>query len=317
MTQVKAQIGQSIFEGRFTVLYTELAESAMLLLARRSNLIVVMSIAACHDTASAINTGHAANLFDPESGHLAALPRRSRVALVLRGQAFRAGRTYGKPCVESHIPDQLRMTESVMDMIVLPLERASHTVDLYLVESSGCSGLLGHIGELLGEQRVRLNESIESKNQADGMHRTLEAFNSQAGRPDLYRVIIVTRFDVMFKSSIYKWPTVDFDAFNFFSRCESAFRRHCGGGLTPCSKPENCVHDVMHIMPGGYFTKFRELVGRGGCFNERASKRHMSGHGCYNQTVKAFGVEHVGFVTDWVPRLFVREANAILRMFGS
>jgi hypothetical protein len=287
----------------------------MLLLARRSSLIVVMSIAACPDTASAIKTRHAADLLDPESGNLAALPPRSRVALVFRGQAFRAGRTYGRPCVDSHVPDQLRMTESVMDKIVLPLERASHTVDLYLVETSGCSSLLGHIDELLGEQRVRLKESFESRNQADGMHRALEAFNSQAGRPDLYRVIIVTRFDVMFKAPIYEWPTVDFDAFNFFSRCESRFRRHCGGGVTPCSRPENCVHDVMHIMPGGYFPAFRTLVGSGDCFNERVGKRHMSGHGCYNQTVEAFGVEHVGFVTDWVPRFRVRDTNEILRMF--
>lgn len=287
----------------------------MFLPAGRGGLIVVMSLAACPYTASAIKTGHAADLLDPGSGHLAVLPRHSRIALVFRGQAFRAGGTHRPSCKEDRVPDQLRMTESVIDKIVLPLERASHTVDLYLVETSGCSSLLGRISELLGERRVRSMKSLQGQNQADGMHRALEEFSSHAQKADLYRVIIVTRFDILFKSFIYEWPTVNFDAFNFFSRCESRYRRNCGKGITPCSWPQNCVHDVMHIMPGAYFPQFHELVGQGECFNERFGKRHMSGHGCYNQTVEAFGVENVGFVTDWVPHNRVRETNDILMIF--
>jgi len=266
-------------------------------------MFIIVHFVACIHTASTIKAGQVSIGLNPEVGALAALPDHSHIAILFRGQAFRKGGRRGRGCSEDHVADQLRITQSTVDKIVLPLERASHIVDVYLAESSGCP-LLGRIGDVFGKSRVRMQRSFTYKNQGLSMRRALKEFSSRVPDPAVYRVIMVTRFDIFFKSFIYEWPTVKFNAFNFFSHCEDS-PVSCGGKIS-CIHPEFCVHDIIHVMPGTYFPEFSDMVGSDVCFTHGSS---WGGHGCYNQTVRAFGVGNVGFVTDWMPKRQVRENN--------
>jgi len=282
--------------------------------ARTCCVFVVAQFVSSLHTASTFKIGYATDALGPGGGSLAALPDRSIIAILLRGRAFRkGGRGHRKACFEDKIPDQLRITQSMMDKVVLPLERASHTVHIYLFESSGCH-LLGHVADLLekGKHRVQQTSSFVGKNQGTSMSATLQQFSSHVD-PATYMAIIATRFDIAFKAYIYEWPTVNFGALNFFSRCQKAGSAvNFGTGMhdiiwcPTCVKPEFCVNDIMHVIPGTYFETFRDVVGHGMCFTKGG---YWTGHYCYNQTVRKFGVENVGFVTDWVPENSVRESN--------
>jgi hypothetical protein len=274
--------------------------------AKTSSFLVALSLLACPRSALAIKSGRSTDVPDPpQGGSFAALPPRSRVAVLFRGQAFRHGGTGGPgACYESRIAEQLGMTQSVLDKIVWPLERASHTVDIYLVESSNCT-LLERIAGLLGRTRVYYQESFPGATQRDGILRALEGFRSHAPvAPESYRVVMMIRFDIVFKSYIYQWPTVNFDAFNFFSKCEP--RAHVDHKYP-------CVSDIMYVMPGGYVPAFHGMVGRRGgeCFRKHGD----TGHRCWKQAVAEFGRENVSFVTDWQPEGYVRQPSPELEMF--
>ena len=272
---------------------------ALVLNAKTSSGLVALSLVTCLNTACAIKKWHATQIDDPKADSFAALPHGSHIAILFRGQAFRQGGSHAAACQESRVSDQLGMTQSVLDKIVLPLEQASHTVDIYLVESSNCT-LLERIAGLLGGTRVRFQESFKGTKQKDGVLKALQDFRSNTlHKPELYRVIIMMRFDLTFKSHIYEWPTVDFDAFNFFSRCEK--------GLS-----FRCVSDVMYVLPGEYFAAFQSMIGRGDCWS---GSRPASGHHCFEQAVAAFGFKHVRYVTDWRPNKIMREPSPELEIF--
>jgi len=284
----------------------------MFLVAKAGSFLVVMGFVAGPRIASSIHVRNATGLLDPghDAGSLVALQPQSRIAILLRGAAFRPGGGRGGvsgagSCNESHISDQLQVTQSLMDMVVLPLERASHTVDMYLVESTNCSSLLGLIAGVLGEARVRFQGSFRSSSQRDGVRGALESFyrhtpQSYAAEPGQYDVVIVSRFDLVFKTYINEWPNVNFRAFNFFSRCALGGWKH-----------RHCVNDILWVMPGTYVPKFKSLIGHDGCYRRDSD----AGHWCYNKVAKSFGVENVGFITDWTPVWRVREPNRWADLF--
>jgi len=232
------------------------------------------------------------------------LPRGSRIAIVLRGQTFRDGGRWGESCSTNTeaVEKQLLATKSVLDKVALAFDMASHTVDIYLFESSNCS-MFEDIVDLVGP-RLRFRQSFRGKSQSESMNRTVNEFKLHD--PAKYRVIIMLRLDVIVKSYVYQWPNVDYDKFNFYSHCPLK---------TDSQNPFKCVNDVMHVMPGKYFAAWQRMVGRGRCFNGKPGPNGRDcGHLCYGQAVKAFGQDNVGFVTDWAPESGIRETSPDLEI---
>jgi len=263
----------------------------MLLFAKISNVFVAMFFAACPHTAFTIQSVNATTMLYPKPGSFAALPNGSKIAILLRGQAFRSGgpvrtsRSDHTACAESHMSDQLRITQSALDNIVLPLELHSHTVDVYLVESGNCP-LLHHVAGLFGA-RVRVKDTFKGKRQVNGVLKALELFRGRA-EPESYKVVFMLRFDLLFKTSIYNWPDVNIDAFNFFSRCEASPQ------TTFIEQNfKYCVNDILYVMPGGYVPAFNKMINNDCWFGH--------GHFCYKHVVELFGEEHVGFITTEIP----------------
>lgn len=172
-------------------------------------------------TASTVKARQVATALNLGLGPLAALPDRSLLAFLFRGQVFRKGGRRGRGYSKDHVADQLRITQSVVDNIILPRERASHIVDAYLAEGSGFH-LLGRIGGSIGKRCVRMQRSFTYTNQGLSMRGALKEFGSRVPDPAVYRAVIVTRFDITLKSFIYELPTVKSDAFNFISHCEDS-----------------------------------------------------------------------------------------------
>eukprot|EP00747_Dinoflagellata_sp_TGD_P185537 gnl/TRDRNA2_/TRDRNA2_42111_c0_seq1.p1 gnl/TRDRNA2_/TRDRNA2_42111_c0~~gnl/TRDRNA2_/TRDRNA2_42111_c0_seq1.p1 ORF type:complete len:333 (+),score=12.84 gnl/TRDRNA2_/TRDRNA2_42111_c0_seq1:74-1072(+) len=237
-------------------------------------------------------------------------PHSSRIAIVLRGQAFRSGRRESPGCIDTpdSIARQHNQTQSLLDNIILPLERSKNDVDLYIAESSQCP-LTSKIVALL-EGRVKRHTTTHSDNQAHGMRLALDFFKLQ--RKDVkYDLIMVTRLDIQWKEPIDKWPSANFGTFNLFSHCPSgiiAKMVHCGG--QSCTDPHRCVNDILHIMPAKHFDAFDAIVGTPSCFNPK-HYLNTSGHFCYNSFAAAFGEQNISYVTPWIPVNSVREDSSI------
>jgi len=283
----------------------------MRLATQKRSVFVATIFAACFDTGVAIKRS-GSDMLDPGahrgSKSFASLPHGSRIAILFRGQVFRGSGMWGGACNTSTeaVEKQLFMTKSALDKIVLPLEKASHTVDIYLFDSSNCSmlerivGLLGTKGD---RPRVLFQQSFRGNSQSDSMNRTVKEFTLHD--PEKYRVILMLRFDVTYKSYIYEWPTVNYGKFNFYSHCE-----------LHSEDPRVCVNDIVQVMPGKYFVPWQRIVGKDNCFNGHPGPYGRDcGHFCYNQLVVAVGQENIGFVTGWMPEQKVREASPDLELF--
>jgi len=249
-----------------------------------------------------------------------ALPQGSRIALLFRGQVFRdraaQGNRPGCSTVDKAEKAQYLMTKSALNKIVVPFEMASHTVDIYLFDSSNCSSKLGIIADHFGREgegpgvgpfwgnrsRVVFQQSFLGSSQSESMARTLHEFRKHG--PEKYRAIFLLRHDLIYKTVVYDWPTVNYDKFNFYSHCEKS---HPG---YDSEDPRQCVVDIIGVMPGKYFAPWQRIVGTGDCFNGKPGKFGRDcGHFCYNQTAEAIGEENIGFVTDWIPEYYIREVT--------
>ena len=246
------------------------------------------------------------------------LPKHGRVAIILRGQAFREPHRGTEGCDRRFRERQRQATLSLKEKIISPLENCSkgycNTVETFLIEGSNCS-LVNELGTNLKRTPV-VKKTFRSRGQGDGMQRALDEFRLHVKDPKSYRLVIITRPDIIWKMSIEDWPTVDFGGFNFFSPCEKN-----------TEVPPRCVNDILHIMPGEYFDAFDDIVGPGiasalpgnasignasiasapECFN----RKRASGHGCYTAVAQKFGIRNVHFVTDYIHGS-TRESNRII-----
>lgn len=254
------------------------------------------------------------------------VPQRQAVALVLRGGAFRPkSNGYGAPsCKDETKPRQLDSVASLMEFIIKPLERHGNEVDIFVGDSDpDCPLMLDLVDALKGNlthghERAVSREGANSISpsranpQALNVRHSLEFFKKQVGgnvgAQDKYQLIILTRLDLTWKSSILDWPTVDFQGLNFFSRCD----------VNDISDNMPCVNDIVQVIPGSMFAAFDAEVSTKHCFAFGCNPEDpmscnpvcMAGHCCYRQMAERFGKEQVHFITDWRPNNSLRRDDS-------
>lgn len=256
------------------------------------------------------------------------VPQRQAIALVLRGGAFRP-EFYGigaPSCKVETKPQQLHAVASLIEFIIKPLENRGNEVDIFVGDSEpDCPLMADLIGALkgnltYGRRRAVSRESASSISpsranpQALNVRHSLEFFKKQAGgnlsAQETYQLVVLTRLDLTWKSSILDWPTVDFQGLNFFSRCE----------VDNVEDADNmpCVSDIVHVIPGSMFAAFDAEVSTKHCFAFGCNPEDpmtcapvcMAGHCCYRQMAERFGKEQVHFITDWRPNNSLRRDDS-------
>ena len=271
-----------------------------------------------------------------------------RVAIVLRGQAFRGAAVItssgpsglGGCSPYAEISEQLEATTSLRTQIIEPLERCAHPVDVYVTECStgrGCPLLPRLLSTLregaAGVERVvAVRSQCSSSGQAHNVRFALEAFKaatahrvppgvSPSAAVASYSLIVLTRHDLVWTSPIVHWQHANFSRIGFLSGCEPWRCTHCGGPAdAPGSRyggpPSRCVQDSLHLIPGSLFDAFDAAVGKRGthCFD---GSNKESGHACGGAVEASAGVRGVtGLILPlevWRPFRDVREPTPISR----
>ena len=267
-----------------------------------------------------------------------------RVALLLRGQAFRGSpldkRHYSHDFVTSCNASYSRIQEhawsTLLEHVVLPLEEDGGTVDIVATEctnAEGCEIAEESLGRIFGSRMLGVKTNCTAANQGESMRATLTEFRSRALVPILeYDLVLVTRHDLIWSRNITLWGA-DFSRLNFLARCMMRCGEESSADVTPdrgaChpilgGSSEECVLDALHTLPGHTFSTFeKRIIGSDGCFslvddfdprNSDPRKPHTpstAGHLCYNASA-AFLPETPGFIlNDWRPKHVTRELNPI------
>ena len=276
----------------------------------------------------------------------------SRVAIVLRGQAFRDGRRYGRTCIQGAVAfrSQHDAWTSLLAMVIQPLEACGSVVDLFATEcsrSQGCK-LMDRFYGIFGARVVRLHTKCRSVTQADSMHHSLELFRENRPQPSQYGLILVTRHDMVWTTSIVDWVDADFSRFNFLAQCEKRcccyrmsqyawkFRRTWRDGYTndtsSCSRyggpPPLCVQDFVHAMPGVFFSFFYQIVASSvrNCFGRYVNVtsrtpelrlERQDGHQCYQHMARVLPKPPSFLITTWRPSQDSRERSPICHAVGA
>lgn len=240
---------------------------------------------------------------------------------------------------------QLSVTESFVANVVEPFEQqCGATVELFAFPAAttrtdldNCMSWLDLLSEKLGRDRLRLFQPCITTSQDDGVRQALRLFRRTAD-VSVYSYIMMVRLDYTFTLPVIQWVDTDWSRFNFLSKCE----RHCGLDTPPgtCTKsggdPPRCVNDMLHTMPGAYFSGFDLAISGppliepliecyirdgvkecGGCF--RGSDHGTGHHFCFSAIEVAIHITSgnatrdpiIGFVTAWRPQKSVREWSPI------
>ena len=277
------------------------------------------------------------------------LPQRcpisnGRVAILLRGQAFRGATSFeasGPSNLQGCSPYadlqvQIEATQSLKANIISPLEAlpCGNTVDIFLSECSverGCP-LVARLQRVLGRNIVASHTRCHSADQSKNVRMSLEFFKraaskrvardaSMAAVGDAYDLFILTRHDIVWTRPISAWSHANFSMINFLggceprcAGCEKGTCKHCPATATTGSRyggnPLRCVQDSLHMMPGRAFSTFDTAVGSGGCFD---GTNKGSGHRCLRPIESSAGSAS-GFVLPlsvWRPTKDVREASPV------
>lgn len=234
-------------------------------------------------------------------------PVQERVALILRGESFH--QRYERGCVDSMRAAQVLAWQSLMDNIVIALERENTSVDMFITDHTGCKlfdAELAVFSQRALNRNVRIKK-LDAPTQTLNIRAALEWFKQEVGglgaiQTD-YSLVILTRHDLIWLKPFGSWPTANTSNFNFLSKV----------GL---DKPNGDfkVSDIFHMMPGHAFPAFDWAVGEGYCFNPDfdASDSTNAGHACMCQMSQAIGSAHISFVTPWRPPNNIRETSDVV-----
>jgi hypothetical protein len=259
------------------------------------------------------------------------LPEQGKVAIVLRGVPFRnpkftlevKGRSKGKGsnvgnklgCNKQQRVPQLSSINSLVEMVIKPLEDNNNLVDVVLASSVPNCTLMSRLVSILGSERILAADSFSSSGQLASIKFASDTFlNSITAPPppssssssssvstrrindvSEYDLVIFARMDIHWNTPINYWET-NFTRLNFFSRCTQP-------GHSPIPWP--CVHDIIQTMPGKFFREWSSAALK--CFSLCPSSQSNSinlacpisnGHNCYQPLSKLLGPNNVGLVTN-------------------
>eukprot|EP00931_Biecheleriopsis_adriatica_P019770 TRINITY_DN13385_c0_g1_i7.p1 TRINITY_DN13385_c0_g1~~TRINITY_DN13385_c0_g1_i7.p1 ORF type:complete len:280 (+),score=42.46 TRINITY_DN13385_c0_g1_i7:129-968(+) len=223
-----------------------------------------------------------------------------RYAFIIRGRTFRDGHHGGAPCKDYRKGQQLEQAQSFVDYVLQPLEKANSTIDLFLTMPP-CF-MNAELKRVYGEHRIKFAGEMRFTEQSDGFQGSLDIFKRffETQAVDYYKLIVISRHDLLFKSAITELKA-DWSLVNFLSRCEP-------------TAPQMCVNDVIEVMPGTSFAKFTDQIGsKCGCW--KVGCAFDFGHYC-GEVMKNAGIKF-GFLTNWRPRLTVRENTNPLGVIAS
>jgi len=269
-------------------------------------------------------------------GNGTALPNNGRVAVILRGEAFRnGGRNLDWDSQAGCQPDargwQEMATRSFMEMMVQPLEAHGNEVDLFVTETSGqgkpCE-MTDSLRTLFEEKptastassgRIKAFAPIARlEGQAESVRFALDLFKNSSSAPEAYDLILMVRNDMIWTLAVNDWPPpADFSKFAFLSLCQGS-----AGGPDDWANHKfdrshaSCVNDVLLYMPGSMFAALDGVVGKPGAKCFEPDFRHGAGHECYEVIADAIG-EPPTFATDYVPRGTVRRADPLGWLIGT
>ena len=249
-----------------------------------------------------------------------------RVAILLRGQAFRTG-TQSDGCNPKTVDHQLMQAKQFMMYVVEPLVRAGKKVRLVITVNNGACSLVPQLMNVYtnftnfepGTVRLIAADTVTvTPSQSAGILNTLKLFQAAAMKPqggawDRYAAIILARHDLTWHAPITKFLSAENlgRGFYFLSRCEP--------GAT--FNGADCINDALFAGGSSLFLKFwKHAIGEKDCFVDAAYEKagdpprtwrgqyhNNIGHGCLTWTQAAVGAENVHFLTDWRPDSRLRE----------
>eukprot|EP00930_Biecheleria_cincta_P046566 TRINITY_DN32122_c0_g1_i1.p1 TRINITY_DN32122_c0_g1~~TRINITY_DN32122_c0_g1_i1.p1 ORF type:complete len:409 (+),score=66.86 TRINITY_DN32122_c0_g1_i1:145-1371(+) len=234
------------------------------------------------------------------------LPQNGKVAIVVRGQAFRGAGQFAKGCNSTTAPHQFAQARSMVKQVIRPLQKFGNTVSLFMAESSGPCPLVKNLTQVYnanGTVEVFAYTGQPVANQGDALRLAMKTFETDSPIPASgYALVIVTRHDIFWKIPVDLWmPTKNFQHFNFYSKCE------------PKAPISDCVNDIVWTMPGNMTLGFVESLYTKNCFSfdicKKASGCH--GHGC-KKAMLNLTKSAESFLTTWHPYKTVRELNSPL-----
>jgi len=229
-----------------------------------------------------------------------------RMAILLRGEAFHQSFTKQSGCVQAMYATQMRAAHSLMHFIVFPAERQNILVDIFVTDRKDCDMFADEVAVYRqGAERSVTTKILKTSSQATNIRGALDWFKQEAGGIDAirdnYNLVIVTRHDLIWRSSFGSWPTANFSNFNFLSKGVVKEKEHINGDFQ--------VNDVFHMMPGRVFPAFDATVGTRHCFNP---DDEGSGHGCMCDMSNKVRSDHISFVTPWRPTGGVHDSSDVV-----
>lgn len=235
------------------------------------------------------------------------LPQNGKVAIIIRGQAFRGAGQFAKGCNSTTAPHQFQQAQSMVNNLIRPLQNFGNAVSIFMAESSGPCPLVQKLTSVYnanGTVEVLAYTGKQFANQGDGLRLAMKMFEMDSPIPASgYDLVMVTRHDLYWKIPVDLWmPTKDFQHFNFYSKCEPK------APIGP-----SCVNDIVYTMPGSMTLGFVEALYAKNCFSfdicEKAAECH--GHSCKKPMLDLTKSE-ASFLTSWHPYKTVRELNSPL-----
>jgi len=232
------------------------------------------------------------------------MPKGQRIAMLVRGQSFRC---LESSCCNDSWANQMYATRSQMKHLVLPLEENGNKVDIFLADNQCALSSYQHMAYNNGTNRVVGTSIVAADIQANSVRMSLNFLKQSGDVAKKYSHVIFIRHDIVFPTSLAQWP-IDFNQFNFASKCE-----------VKSQYGENCVSDLMFVMPARVFPTFDQTVGTGKCFNPEMGGFFGNGHQCWHPLTTAMSAigQPVGFVFKWHPANYNREANGWIFPYAS
>ena len=228
-----------------------------------------------------------------------------RIAVLFRGEAYRWG------CDARSITFQARAYRSHMTQLILPLEAARHTVDVFLAVGGGpCSSSPDLANTTLGA-RVRRKFAVVGATQAVAIRSALNGFfhatsSTSSGWP-LHDWLVVTRHDLTLLHPLI-WDQTS-TSVHLASPCEGwRWMQY------------NCSSDILFLVPSRHmaavnssfgYSRFASSLTSAGtprkprfshyahCCFHAACIGHGSGHGCYSVIGSTIGFTSIVFL--WPP----------------